>query len=152
MHLQVFLYLSTYDKYYIIKQYKIGEHGMHTKGDINNNEYIDRCRKFFASQEFKRLTQGEDAVLPNFNTNSAEDLLQLRNYINTMHAGQHILTFDKDFKSQPLLKMQIGQALINRDEYEKRMAELPSNTERSPVTVERYRRLGNTGKARIKWR
>ena len=118
---------------------------MHTKGDINNNEYIDRCRKFFASQEFKRLTQGEDAVLPNFNTNSAEDLLQLRNYINTMHAGQHILTFDKDFKSQPLLKMQIGQALINRDEYEKRSKEFTASSKNSQVTVNKYRRLGNTG-------
>ena len=55
---------------------------MRTKGDIDNNEYINRCRKFFASQEFKRMTQGDDAVLPNLNTNSSEDLLKLRNYIN----------------------------------------------------------------------
>lgn len=77
--------------------------------------YID----FVESREYKKLTQGENAVFKNFDSQSAEDLHQMRDYIYQSSGMRKPEC--TDYSSVSISRLQIGLALARREEYRKKL-------------------------------
>ncbi len=95
--------------------------------------YLD----FTKSAEFSRLTEGENAVFPDFNAASVTDLQQLRDYIyEQIQEVRRQIKFS-NFHSPRLSQIQIGQALHAREDYQKFVKENPIKVDTKPRAVGR---------------
>lgn len=84
-----------------------------------------RYLEFSKSEEYAKLTQGENAAFKDFNPESAEDLRQLRDHIYNDVPPLMRTTQFTNFSSLSISRMQIGMALTARDEYREMLAKEP---------------------------
>lgn len=92
---------------------------------ITDSKEYKRCQEFVADKEFKRLTSGETAVFADFDTKSADDWKKMRDYLNTRPEAIGYRKEFEDINSIPLLKLQVGELLIRRDEDDKKRPKEP---------------------------
>lgn len=90
-----------------------------------------RYIEFTESNEYKKLTQGENAVFKDFNPQSAQDLQNLRDYIySDLPSISRTIEF-ANMSSLSISRMQIGMALVARDEYQQKLEkEIPKSHKR----------------------
>ncbi|MBS4773983.1 MAG: hypothetical protein KHX55_06895 [Proteobacteria bacterium] len=88
-------------------------------------EEYKRYLEFAESKEYQRLTQGEDAVFRDYNPQSADDIRQLRDYIYNELPPTLRTTEFTNVSSLSITRMQVGMALIARDEYRDKLAKEP---------------------------
>lgn len=101
---------------------------------IEHNKYLE----FTQTAEYKKITQSEYAIFPAFDDTSANDLHKMRDYIyEQIPEVQRKISF-KDYDSPRLSQMQIGQALIAREEYQ-------SYKKQHPVHIEKSNTQATTG-------
>lgn len=79
--------------------------------------YLD----FINGSEYKKLTEGEEAVFSNFNVESAQDLQQMRDYIYQEVSPSFRNIDFKDFESVSISRLQIGMALQARKDYREKI-------------------------------
>ncbi len=104
-------------------------------GNPQESKEFEYFEQFTRSTEFNRLTKGENAVFPEFDINSADDLHKMRDYIyEQVPAVQRKLEF-KNYCSPRLSQMQIGQALNAREDYRRYVKEHPVKVDCRPGLV-----------------
>lgn len=105
--------------------------------DIKESPEYKRYEKFEKTPEFQRKYK-------DLNLNSAEDLRKIRDAENPTGRITHI-EFDHDYKSVPLTKLQIGQALAAQDRQNKINEQIAENTKQDPehecAVQEKYKPL-----------
>lgn len=105
--------------------------------DIKESPEYKRYEKFEKTPEFQRKYKG-------LNLDSAEDLRKIRDAENPVGRITHI-EFDHDYKSVPLTKLQIGQALAAQDRQNKINKQIAENTKQEPehecAVQEKYKPL-----------
>lgn len=116
-----------------------------TAKDIKDTPEYHTAQKFLQSKEFEYLTKGENAKFSGTDTNSANDLRNIRDYIYDQIApSSRKLTFN-DYRSADITCFQIGQALNARDDYmaqQKQASEKTYRHKTPTVTKNSYARLG----------
>lgn len=99
-------------------------------------EEYKRYLEFAESKEYQRLTQGEDAVFRDYNPQSADDIRQLRDYIYNELPPTLRTTEFTNVSSLSITRMQVGMALIARDEYRDKLErETPRPRRRAPTAT-----------------
>ena len=99
-------------------------------------EEYKRYLEFAESKEYQRLTQGEDAVFRDYNPQSADDIRQLRDYIYNELPPTSRTTEFTNVSSLSISRMQVGMALIARDEYRAKLErEMPRPRRRAPAAT-----------------
>ena len=88
-------------------------------GDIGSSPEMEMFNKFKSGREFRRLTEGEDAEIQDFDLNSSEKLHELREriYRDVPPPYRREIFQDKNPQSLTLSKWLIGAALIDRQNY-----------------------------------
>lgn len=85
--------------------------------DLAESKEYQCFQKFTKGAEFYQLTQGEEAVFPGFDVNKAEDLNKMRDYFYDALPAHRQPQNVQNYKSPRLSQMQVGAALIAREEY-----------------------------------
>lgn len=105
-----------------------------------------RYLEFSESEEYAKLTTGENAVFKDFNPESAEDLHQLRDYIYNDVPPLTRTTQFTNMSSLSISRMQIGMALTVRDEYRDKLAKEPKPRRRINSPTATTGRSGYVGR------